>query len=110
VLIFLKKIATSSEYKKLSHYWIKNCCSVETAASAGSWVSGRTLCVHDSRTDMVSVSLWVQLEAVSVLVCLSVCNDVLWSLMPDKLANSDSFDGFKLFLKAILFSRYDTIG
>jgi len=26
--------------------------------------------------------------------------------LPDELRNSDSFDGFKQFLKTILFSRY----
>jgi len=30
----------------------------------------------------------------------------VWNSLPDELINSDSFDGFKRFLKTILFSRY----
>jgi len=30
----------------------------------------------------------------------------VWNLLPDELRNSDSFDSFKRFLKAIVFSRY----
>jgi len=30
----------------------------------------------------------------------------VWNSLPDELRNSDSFDGFKRFLKTILFSRY----
>jgi len=30
----------------------------------------------------------------------------VWNSLPDELRNSDSFDGFKRFMKAIRFSRY----
>jgi len=30
----------------------------------------------------------------------------VWNSLPDELRNSDTFDGFKRFLKTILFSRY----
>jgi len=32
----------------------------------------------------------------------------VWNSLPDELRNHDSFDGFKRFLKAILFSRYQS--
>jgi len=39
-------------------------------------------------------------------VQMSAFGPTVWNSLPDELGNSDSFDGFKQFLKTILFSSY----
>ena len=38
--------------------------------------------------------------------CWAYADPTVWNLLPDELRNSDSFGGFKHFLKTIHFSRY----
>jgi len=48
-------------------------------------------------------------DTCSLLTCTGSCyhaGPTVWNSLPDELRNSDTFDGFKRFLKTILFSRY----
>jgi len=54
---------------------------------------------------LVSVLTWiVSLFLAADLTCMGV-----WNSLSDELKNFDSFDGFKRFLKTILFSRYTIV-
>jgi len=62
--------------------------------------------VYDPLTRIVSLFLAADLARTAVGLFITLTRPTVWNSLPDELRNSDSFDGFKQFLKTILFSRY----
>ena len=61
---------------------------------------------HPRRSVLVSLFLAADLARTTVGLFITLARPTVWNSLPDELRNSDSFDGFKQFLKTILFSRY----
>ena len=61
--------------------------------------------VYDPLTSFASLFLAVDLARTAVGLFYH-SSPTVWNSLPDELRNSDSFDGFKRYLKTFLFSRY----